>query len=125
MRVIDSSIWVEWLDDGALAARLEPELSELDTLIVPTMVQLEVTKWLLREIGVDAANSFLALTRQCRVAPLDTATAAAAAVLSGHHKLATADAIVYATALQAEADLLTCDAHFEGLEKVVYLPKGG
>ncbi|WP_421925950.1 type II toxin-antitoxin system VapC family toxin [Neoaquamicrobium sediminum] len=125
MRVIDSSIWVEWLDDGALAAHLEPELSELDTLIVPTMVQLEVTKWLLREIGVDAANSFLALTRQCRVAPLDTATAAAAAVLCHQHKLATADAIIYATALHADADLLTCDAHFEGLEKVVYLPKGG
>ena len=125
MRVVDSSIWIEWLDDSVLAARLEEELFELDTLIVPTMVQLEVTKWLLREIGADAANSFLALTRQCRVAPLDTATAAAAAVLSGRHKLATADAIIYATALQAEADLLTCDAHFEGLEKVAYLPKGG
>lgn len=125
MRVVDSSIWIEWLDDSVLAARLEEELSELDTLIVPTMVQLEVTKWLLREIGADAANSFLALTRQCRVAPLDTATAAAAAVLSGRHKLATADAIIYATALQAEADLLTCDAHFEGLENVAYLPKGG
>lgn len=125
MRVVDSSIWIEWLDDSVLAARLEAELSVLDELIVPTMVQLEVTKWLLREIGADAANSFLALTRQCRIAPLDTATAAAAAVLCHQHKLATADAIIYATALHADADLLTCDAHFEGLDKVIYLTKGG
>lgn len=29
------------------------------------------------------------------------------------YRLATADAIVYATALQHGAELLTCDAHFE------------
>jgi predicted nucleic acid-binding protein len=48
---------------------------------------------------------------------------AAAAELCGRHKLATADAIVYATALEYGADLLTCDAHFAGLTGVVFIAK--
>ncbi|PPQ26313.1 PIN domain-containing protein [Rhodopila globiformis] len=35
----------------------------------------------------------------------------------------TADAIVYATARAYEADLLTCDRHFENLPGVWYRPK--
>jgi len=38
---------------------------------------------------------------------------------------ATANAIVYATARQQGAELLTCDAHFESLSDVVFLPKPG
>lgn len=38
-------------------------------------------------------------------------------------ELATADAVVYATALEYDADLLTCDAHFEGLPGVVLIRK--
>ncbi|CAM5391449.1 PIN domain-containing protein [Rhodanobacter lindaniclasticus] len=43
--------------------------------------------------------------------------------LHRQHKLATADAIVYATALEHDADLLTCDAHFEKLPGVVFFRK--
>jgi hypothetical protein len=39
------------------------------------------------------------------------------------HKLATADAIVYATARHQDADLLTCNRHFEVLANVVFFPK--
>ena len=60
---------------------------------------------------------------KCQVVPLDTATALLAADLHRQHKLATADAIVYATALQKGAELLTCDAHFQGLPGVVWFQK--
>ena len=49
--------------------------------------------------------------------------ALAAAEIGLRHKLATADAIVYATAQLFEADLLTCDAHFKDLDGVRYVPK--
>ena len=55
--------------------------------------------------------------------PLDTTIALLAADLHREHKLATADAIVYATARRMGAGLLTCDAHFEGLPNVVLFPK--
>jgi predicted nucleic acid-binding protein len=60
---------------------------------------------------------------ECVVTTLDTAIALLAAQLNKDHKLATADAIVYATALNKGATLLTCDAHFEHLPHVVYLSK--
>lgn len=91
---------------------------------MPTIVQLEVTKWLTHEVGEDKADQVIAFTDTCQVVALDTKIALAAAELGVSHKLATADAIVYATALAHGADLVTCDWHFEGLSQVVFLPKG-
>ena len=79
------------------------------------MVQLELAKWLTREVGEDKADRVIAFTETCVVADLDTDTALSAAELCAKHKLSTADAIVYATAKLHGADLLTCDRHFENL----------
>ncbi|MSP41817.1 MAG: type II toxin-antitoxin system VapC family toxin [Alphaproteobacteria bacterium] len=49
----------------------------------------------------------------------------AAAELCRLHKFATADAIVYATALEHGAELLTCDAHFDGPPGVTFVAKAG
>lgn len=65
----------------------------------------------------------MAYTQKCVVVPLDTAIALLAADLHREHKLATADAIVYATARNAGADLLTCDVHFQNLPGVAFFPK--
>lgn len=43
--------------------------------------------------------------------------------LARKYKLATADAIVLASARGYGADLLTCDAHFEGLSGVRFVAK--
>ncbi|MBM7048152.1 type II toxin-antitoxin system VapC family toxin [Rhizobium lusitanum] len=123
MRVVDSSAWIEWILDSPVGGQLSDKIPEPDNCIVPTIVQLELSKWLLREQGEDALNNFIAYTMLCNVVSLDTAIARRAAEISAQHKLATADAIIYATALQHEADILTCDAHFGGLENVIYLPK--
>ena len=42
---------------------------------------------------------------------------------TSHTFIATADAIVYATALSRGADLLTCDRHFDGMPGVRLVPK--
>ena len=91
--------------------------------IVPTIVQLELSKWLVREADEDKADQVIAFTQKCVVVPLDTRLALLAAELHRQHKLATADAIVYATALQEDADLLTCDDHFAKLPNVRYIKK--
>jgi predicted nucleic acid-binding protein len=65
----------------------------------------------------------IAFTATCVVASLDTATALSAAELGARHKLATAVAIIYATARLHDADLLTCDRHFKGLPRIEYIPK--
>ena len=91
--------------------------------VVPTIVQLELAKWLNRELGEAAADRVLAYTQTCIVVPMDTRLALSAADLHRRYKLATADAIVYATARHHDAELLTCDAHFEALPNVLYLDK--
>ena len=123
MRVVDTSAWIEWLIGSALGKRMAAEFPAQDECVVPTIVQLELSKWLLRETDEDRADSVIAHTQTCVVVPLDTGLALLAAELHQRHQLATADAIVYATAQTQGADLLTCDAHFEGLPGIAYFRK--
>lgn len=123
MRVVDTSIWIEWLIGGALHKKLIHEFPDRTQCVVPTIVQLELAKWLTREVGEDKSDQVIAFTQKCVVAPLDTRIALLAADLHRQHKLATADAIVYATALDYGADLLTGDAHFENLPGVLFVRK--
>jgi predicted nucleic acid-binding protein len=123
LRVVDTSAWIEWLSGSALGRTLKVHFPEQADCIVPTIVQLELCKWLVRELGDEQADLVLAYTQKCVVLPLDTTIALRAAEVHREHKLATADAIVYATALHASADLLTCDAHFKGLPQVALFPK--
>ena len=123
MRVVDTSVWVEWLTGSPLGRKLSKEIPGRAECIVPTIVQLELSKWLLRETGEEQADQMIAYTQKCIVVPLDTALALLAAELQRQHKLATADAIVYATAQSQGAELLTCDAHFARLPSVLYFKK--
>lgn len=123
-RVVDTSAWIEWLAGSALGKKLGKQFPDQPQCVVPTIVQLELSKWLLREVGEDEADQVMAYTQKCVVVPLDTAIALLASDLHREHKLATADAIVYATARHVGAELLTCDAHFKRLPDVVFFPKG-
>jgi predicted nucleic acid-binding protein len=121
-RVIDTSAWIEWLVGSALGKRLGKQFPDKLQCIVPTIVQLELSKWLTRELGEEQADQVIAYTQKCVVVPLDTTIALMAAELHRDYK-ATADAIVYATARQQGAELLTCDAHFKGLPGVTLFAK--
>ena len=111
MRLVDTSAWIEWLLGSQTGQGLEALIPAREGLLVPTVVQLELAKWLTREVGEDKADQVIAFTQMCVVVELDTKVALAAAEICVKHKLATADAIIYATALHHGADLLTCDAH--------------
>jgi predicted nucleic acid-binding protein len=124
MRLVDSSAWIEYLSDSSLGRALACEFPDQGEWLVPTIVQLELAKWLERERLDQAADDVIAFSSQCIVAPLMTATALEAATLAVQHRLSTADAIIYATALVYQADLLTCDRQFQGLPRVVYVAKG-
>lgn len=123
IRVVDTSVWIEWLIDSPLKQFIIEQFPEPSQCIVPTIVQLELSKWLTREIGETEADQVIAYTQNCVVVALDTKIALQAAELHRQYKLVTADAIVYATALIHGADLLTCDAHFENLPHVMFIKK--
>ena len=121
--VVDTSAWIEWLIDSEHAKKISGRFPAKDFCIVPTIVQLELSKWLTRELGEERADSLIAYTQKCIVAPLETNIALLAAECHRKFKLATADAIVYATAIQCGAELLTFDAHFAKLPLVTYFEK--
>jgi predicted nucleic acid-binding protein len=124
MRVVDTSVWIEWIVGSTLGETLALELPTNDQWIVPTIVQYELSRWLAREMSDSAAARAIAFSKELVVAPLTTDIATKAADYAKVHGLATADAIIFATAADARADLLTCDAHFAKLPRVVYVAKG-
>lgn len=123
MVLVDTSAWIEWLIGSPTGEQLSERLPQQSDWLVPTMVQLELAKWLTREVGEDKADQVIAFTQVCQVVSLDTEIALAAADACRMHKLATADAIILATAQARGATLLTCNAHFEGLPGVDFMPK--
>jgi predicted nucleic acid-binding protein len=123
MILVDTSAWIEWLIGSPTGDKLAEHLPEQADWLVPTMVQLELAKWLTREVGEDKADQVIAFTQVCQVVALDTEIALAAAQACRDHKLATADAIMFATARTKGAKLLTCDTHFDGLPEVTLIEK--
>src|SRR5271165_3888476 len=124
MRVVDTSAWLEWLSDSALGRKVGLELPMKGAWIVPTIVQYELARCLAREVSEVAADDTIAFSTRCVVTPLDTRIAVQAAEIARDRALSMADAIIYATAIDNGADLLTCDAHFAKLPRVVYFAKG-
>ncbi len=95
-----------------------PLLSIPADIIVPTLVQYEIFKWLKREQTAEDANRAITFTDDCEVVDLSAAIAVLAAELSATHKLHTTNAIIYATAQIHDAPLVTFDANFKGLPGV-------
>ena len=123
MILVDTSAWIEWLIGSPTGDKLAAHLPEQTDWLVPTVVQLELAKWLTREVSEEKADQVIAFTQVCQIIALDTEIALAAAEACRAHRLATADAIIFATARLRGATLLTCDAHFDGLPGVTMISK--
>jgi predicted nucleic acid-binding protein len=121
VKVIDSSVWIEFLANGPAADQVLPYLADPNELITPTIVLLEVYRKLVRDRGPDAGIVVRELLEGTHVIPLSADIALSSADVGLRHGLATADAIVYATALSARAELVTRDVHLRGLPGVAYL----
>lgn len=120
MKVVDSSAWIEFFTDGPLAARFAPYLDEPEEIVTPTIVLYEVYKLIRRERDEEAGLVAVAAMERTRLAPLTEAVALTAADLALEHRLAMADAIVYATARLEGADVVTADEDFRDLPGVIY-----
>ena len=124
MRVVDTSAWFEWILGSETGESAADELPPDDQWVVPTIVQYELARWLSREMSAALAASTIAFSTELVVRFLDTEVATKAVDYANRYGLAMADSIIYATAIDAGADLLTCDAHFAELPQVVYFAKG-
>ena len=123
MLVLDSSVWIEHLTDGALAERCASYLTAEREVVTPIQVLYEVYRWTLRHVGERAAMEVVGHMECTRFVPADVTTAVVAVQLSADHGLAAADAMIYATARVKRCELVTADADFRGLPGVTLLER--
>lgn len=121
--LIDTCGWIEWLTEGRLVKSFAAYFKDVEKLLVPTLVQYELYKWICRERNSAMALEIIGITASATVAPLETSLSLYAADVSKEYGLAMTDAIVYATSIKHNALLVTCDQHFKGLPQVEFFAK--
>lgn len=119
--VIDSSGWIEFFTGGRLADRYVSYMKDPGRLLTPTIVLYEVYKKIKRDRGEEVAMLAAGQLNSTEVIPLSASTALLAADLSLQYRIAMADAIVYATSREQNAQVITSDADLKDLPGVVYL----
>lgn len=123
LNVVDSSGWIEYLQDSPRADLFAQAIESRDQLLVPTIALFEVCKILSRKLGPHLVASCLDVMRMGLVIDLTDARAIAAAQASRAHGLALADAAMYSIAQEHGATFWTQDVDYQGLPGVHYLPK--
>jgi predicted nucleic acid-binding protein len=120
--VLDSSGWIELLAGTDRASLYQPAL-RADRLVVPSIVRYEVGRYTLLHKGMAGREVALTALSKFEQLPIDEMLADVASEMAHVRKLAMADALVYAAAQVADAELWTQDRHFEHLPRVRFFPK--
>ena len=125
MNVVDSSGWIEYLQDTDRADLFAQAIEDRHQLLVPTIALFEVHKVLSRSLPADLVKRCLDVMRLGRVLDLTDARAVAASKVAAQHKLAMADAAMYSMAQEFGASFWTQDVDYRGLDGVQYCAKAG
>lgn len=123
MNLVDSSGWIEYLQDTPRADLFANAIEDRNALLVPTIALFEVHKVLSRRLPVELVERCLNVMRLGRVLDFTDARAIAASQIAAHHPLAMADAAMYSMAQEFGATFWTQDADYQGLVGVNYCPK--
>ena len=118
MNCVDSCGWLEYFADGTNASFYAKAIEDVGSLVVPSIVLLEVFKRILQQRDDATALQAAAAMQQGRVVDLGAAIALAAAALGLRHGLPLADSVILATARAADAVVWTQDAHLRDLPGV-------
>lgn len=121
MNVVDSSGWIEYFTEGPNASFFADPLEHVDELVVPSVVLLEVFRFILRKRDESSGLEAVSAMRQGRVVDLDGETALLAASLGVEHSLPLADSVIYASARRVGATVWTQDADFRELPDVRFV----
>ena len=123
MNLVDSSGWIEYLQDTPRAELFADAIEDRNSLLVPTIALFEVHKVLSRRLPVDLVERCLNVMRLGRVLDFTDARAISASQIAVRHQLAMADAAMYSMAQEFGATFWTQDADYQGLVGVHYFPK--
>lgn len=121
-RVVDACGWLHVFKGDALADDYRRIIEdERAHILVPVIAIYEVAKVLERDVGEAVAMACVLRMQRETVVAMTERLALGAARLSLEHGLAMADAMIYATAREHDAELVTSDADLKGLPGVTFL----
>jgi len=123
MNLVDSSGWIEYLQDTPRADLFAAAIEDRYHLLVPTIALFEVHRVLSRSLPEALVNQCLNVMRLARVLDLTDVRAIAAAKTARLHSLAMADAAMYSMAREFDAAFWTQDVDYQGLPAVNYFQK--
>ena len=117
--MLDSSCWIEYFLGSEPSTEYAHHVIRA-RVVVPSLCIFEVTRSLLKRFEPEHVLRAISVMEQHHVIPLTEGVATNAAQLAVNLNLSSADAIIYATALQKKAVLYTHDPDLEGLDGVVF-----
>ena len=122
--IIDSCGWIEYFRGGPKADEfgryIERSIPEIS--FTPTVVLYEVYRVFLRTYGDEEAMRIIGhIKKSTSILPLDDNIALKAGEIGHEFKIPMADAVILSSAREAEAMVITSDAHFKGIEGVVFI----
>src|SRR5262245_61851728 len=121
MNLLDSSVWITFFEEGP-TTEIAKYILKSEVVFVPTLVLHEVYRQLLKKLDEKEALYFVAqMEEEGNVVSLDSEIALMAAEIRHRHHLGTADAVIYATTLIHNAQLITFDNDFRGLPQCVVI----
>jgi predicted nucleic acid-binding protein len=123
VNLVDSSGWIEYLQDTPRADLFADAIEDRNALLVPTIALFEIHKVLSRRLAADLVERCLNVMRLGRVLDFTDARAIAASQIAARHQLAMADAAMYSMAQEFGATFWTQDADYQGLAGVNYFAK--
>ena len=123
MNLVDSSGWIEYLQDTPRANLFADAIEDRNALLVPTIALFEVHKVLNRRLPYELVERCLNVMRLGRVLDFTDVRAMAASQIAARHQLAMADAAMYSMAQEFGATFWTQDADYQGLVGVNYFAK--
>ena len=118
-KLLDSSIWLEYLIHGKYKEIIETQ----ETLYISSLSLFEIKRKLTRdkfnEIQIIKALEYV--KKRTLIIRVSAEISEKAVELSLQHTLGAMDALIYASALIQQAILLTCDNDFRALKEVTIL----
>ena len=120
-RLIDSSIWLDYLSKGYYK-----EILESDEIFLLSVLSLfEIKKVMIKNKILDKKieKSIDFIKKKSLVIPINNFLAEKAVKISIEKNMATVDSIIYTSAIENDATLITSDNDFRDLKNVIVLNK--
>lgn len=118
--LIDSNIWIDYFQASAIGKKAGEYIESKEKIVISTLNIAEVYRQILSKRDKQDAEKAVDILQQFSfVIPVTTEVAKKAAILKHEKKLGLADAIIYATAEQEHATLITADNDFRHMQNVI------